>query len=348
MLNQFFIYKNRLLNNIKKIKSKNHNSLICAMVKANAYGVGADFVVKTFSPYVNFFGVSSLKEAEGISSLTSKKILIVSSLEKNKNLTNRFSYTCSSLADVLFLKRLHKKFNVHLKINTGMNRYGFSSLEEFSKALSIIKNSKLVLEGVFTHFATDDSYVNVQFKRFKQFIEIIKKNQLKPIIHADNSRVSEKYNHNLDMIRVGFNLYNNNKNGFKAVITIKSKIVQVNLIKSGDLVGYDKKYISKSNIRVAVIPVGYADGFLTLYRGMMIKLKNQDCEVLNVCMDCFMLDITKTSLKKGDIVYILNKQNPLSNYSNYSKLSEYEVMCNFSHIRSDKKLISSHRKYKQQ
>jgi len=61
-----------------------------------------------------------------------------------------------------------------------------------------------------------------------------------------------------------------------------------------------------------------------------------------------MLDITKTSLKKGDIVYILNKQNPLSNYSNYSKLSEYEVMCNFSHIRSDKKLISSHRKYKQQ
>jgi len=335
MLTKFVICKKNLINNVKQVKLKNPNSRICAMVKANAYGVGVKQVVKILNNHVDFFGVACFFEAKKIKNLTNKKILIVGALEKD-NINTRFSYTCSSLQDVKFLKKLNRKINIHLKINSGMNRYGFNNLAEFELALNEIKNSKLNLEGVFTHFATTDNFVKTQMEIFNKYIKIINQYKFKIIIHADNSSVNLKYNHNLNMVRIGFNLFNFNKYNFKSVVKIKSKIVQINNIKKGELVGYNKKYIANKNKKIAVIPVGYADGFSTKNIDLTIFVKNKYCKVLNVCMDCFMLDVTNLNIKKGDNIYILNKHNSLKKYSNHLKISEYEVMCNFSKIRADK------------
>ena len=131
------------------------------------------------------------------------------------------------------------------------------------------------------------------------------------------------------------------------VVSIKSQVVQVNKCVCGDIVGYNKRCVVTKPTKVAVIPVGYADGFLSSYIGLKIWVKGKLCEVLNVCMDCFMLDVSNLNIKKGDFVFLINKQNPLSKYSRYSNLSEYEVMCNFHNIRACKKLIFSHRHNKQ-
>lgn len=338
MINKMYIYKYNLINNIKQVKLNNPNSLVCAMVKANAYGVGQTKVVKILNDYVDYFGVACFFEAKKIKKLTNKKILIVGALERTR-LDRTFSYTCNSIEDVKYLIKKHERYNIHLKVNSGMNRFGFKNVKEFEQAVKLVKNSKLNIEGVFTHFATSDDYVDVQFKKFKEFLSVLKRYNIKTLIHADNSIVQEANNHNLDMVRVGFNLYNINNNKFLPAVEIVSKIVQINSVKKGELIGYDYRCVAKTNMRVAVVPVGYADGFDLKYIGLKLYIGKHLCKVLNVCMDCFIVDITNTDIKKGDNVYILNKQNSLKIYSTYSNILEYQVMTNLSNIRA-KRLIS--------
>ncbi len=335
MFNKLIISKQNLLNNLLKLKAKAKNTKLCAMVKANAYGVGAEFVVKTLTNHVDFFGVCCVLEAEEIAPLTDKPILITSALDR-EHINTRFSYTCNCVEDVCFLASLNQPIKVHLKINSGMNRFGTSSLKEFELCLNKIKSSKLVLEGLYTHFATSDKYVNTQLKKFNKFVALAKKHNLKTIIHTDNSSVFNLFNHKFDMARIGFDLYCNNKLGFNPVATIQTTIEQINKVKAGQLVGYDRRFVANKNIKVAVLPVGYADGFDMHYIGLNIDVDGKKCKVLNICMDCFMLDVGNTALKKGDKIYILNSANPLSNYANHSSTSEYEVMCKFGSIRAER------------
>ena len=246
----------------------------------------------------------------------------------------RFCYACSDLEDVEYLISSNKKIRIHLKINTGMNRFGFKSISEIRKVLRLIKNSRLILEGVFTHFATTNNFIDVQMNRFVKFIQVVKKYKKDVVVHADNSAVNEIKNHNLDMVRIGFNLYNNNQNNFKPVVTIKSKIVQINNIKKNECVGYSNRFVANKKMKIAIVPVGYADGFGLEFIGMEILVNFSNCKVLNVCMDCFMLDVTNLKLKKGDGIYILNNVNSLLTYASYSKLSEYQIMTNFSNMRA--------------
>ena len=335
MFNKFVIYKKNLINNINQIKAKNPQTKICAMVKANAYGVGEQQVVKILNKYVDFFGVANYVEALKIKNLTNKKILITSALDIT-HINKRFSYTCNSLQDIESLANLNKKINIHLKINSGMNRFGISSIEEAKQCLQKIAESKLILEGVYTHFATTDEYVSVQLKTFHKYVALTQKMGFNPIFHADNSHVFDKFNHNFQMVRIGFNLYNSSGLNYKPVVEIKTQIVQTNIVKKGQLVGYDRRFVASSRRVVAVLPLGYADGFDMRYLGLKLNISGSLCKVLNICMDCFMLDITKTNLKKDDRISILNSANPLSLYANYSSTSEYEVMCKFGNLRADR------------
>lgn len=333
MFNKFIISKKNLLDNLNLIKSHTNNKKICAMVKANAYGVGDIEVVKILNGHVDFFGVSNLYEAKRISKYTTSKILIVGALEK-REIDTRFSYTCSNLDDVIFLKNKKRKINIHLKVNSGMNRFGFSEEFEFLKALEEIKDSELNLEGIFTHFATNDSFVDSQNKKFIQFLNLVKKYNFSPIIHADNSVTSERKLHDYDMVRIGFNLYNNSKKGFKQVVEIKSQIVEIQHVKKGDLVGYAKRFIANKDMEIGIVPIGYADGFDMRYINFNLILNGKVCKVLNICMDCFMIDITNKGIKKGSELSICNKFNSLKRYADYSHTHEYEVMTKFSQLRA--------------
>lgn len=338
MFNEMIIHKSNLINNIKQVKGENQNSKICAMVKANAYGVGLNEVVLNIDKFVDFYGVACFFEAKNVSKLTKRPILIVGSLEKDC-VDKNFSYTCSTLDDIEFLTNLNCSIKIHLKINTGMNRFGFKDIREFKKALRLIKNSCLIFEGIFTHFATADEKVVEQMNLFLKFVNVARSFGFNPIVHADNSIVNEKFNHHLDMVRIGFNLFNRENGWFVPVVEIKSRIAQVQSVKKGELVGYDYRFVAKKNMKVAVIPFGYADGFDLKYIGKNIDVAGETCSVLNICMDCFMLDITNVDVKKGDEIYLVNKFNSLNSYAEYAETSVYEVMCKFSHARVDRTVI---------
>ncbi len=338
MINEFLISKTNLINNIKRVRLENTNSLLCAMVKANAYGVGMKEVVKVIDEFVDFYGVACFFEAIKLKRLTKKKILILGSLDF-KTIDPQFSYSCNCLDEVKALARQNRYINIHIKINTGMNRYGFNSIKEFKQALRIIAKSRLNLEGVYTHFATSDEFVKEQMNRLYPYVILAKKIKPSTIIHADNSSVNLHYNHHLDMIRIGFNLYNKTDFGFHSVVKIKSKIVQINNIKKGELVGYDYRFVANEDMKIAVIPFGYADGFDLSYIGLELLVNGSRCRVLNICMDCFMLDISKCNIKKGDDIFLLDDINSLKMYADYVNSSEYEVMTKFSYARVDRKLI---------
>lgn len=340
MINEILISKTNLINNIKQVRLNNPNSLLCAMVKANAYGVGMKEVAKIIDPFVDFYGVACFFEAKRLKKYTQKKILILGCPDDIK-IDPQLSYSCNSLDDVQTLLKRNKEINVHIKINTGMNRYGFCSLKEFRQALKLIKNSKLHFEGLYTHFATSDDYVKTQVYRFLPFIFLSKKMRFDPLIHADNSAVNLSHNHHLDMVRVGFNLYNKSGEGFRPVVSIESKIRQINFIKKGELVGYDYRFVAPKDMRIAVVPFGYADGFDMAFLGMEIHIKGEKCKILNICMDCFLVDVSNLKIKKGDDVFILNDINSLKMYADHINTSEYEIMTKFSYSRAKRKIINN-------
>ena len=305
------------------------------MVKANGYGVGDEQVVQVLNDYVDFFGVACFFEAQKIKNFTNKQILILGAVEQNF-IEEYFSYSCGDLEDLKILISSKKKIKVHLKVNSGMNRYGFKDIKEFKKALVIISQSDLELEGVFTHFATTDELVDVQMKIFKEFIKLCFKFGFKPIVHADNSFVNEKFNHHLDMVRIGFSLYNRSDGWFLPAVEIKSQIVQVQDVKKHELVGYNYKCVANKHMKVAIVPFGYADGFDMKFLGLELTVAGNKCKVLNILMDCFMLDITNTQIKKGDEIYLLNKSNSLKLYAEYAETSPYEIMTKFKNARAER------------
>ena len=96
---------------------------------------------------------------------------------------------------------------------------------------------------------------------------------------------------------------------------------------------------AKQNMKVAIIPFGYADGFDLKFIGIEIVVDNIKCKVLNICMDCFMLDVSNLKVKKGDEIYLLNKFNSLNNYAEYLETSSYEIMTKFSNARAERVVI---------
>lgn len=339
MFNKFMISKENLFNNLKQVKKNNPNSKICAMVKADAYGVGMCEIVKLLDNKVDYFGVACFFEAVEVRKLTDLPILIISPIgEIDFELCEKFNIEISinGIDDIKRIIKSNNKVGLHIKINSGMNRYGVKNESEYERMLKLIKKKNLPLKGLFTHFATKDDYVETQMKSFEEYLRIAKNFGLNPILHTDNSIVNLTSNHHLDIVRIGFNLYNKDENGFSPVVKIKSVIAHENFVHKGELIGYDKKYIADKNLRIGVVPVGYADGFLQGLKGFEIYNDGEFLSVLNICMDCFMLDISNTKLKVGDNIDILNHSNSLSRYAKYLNTNEYEIMTNFSKIRADR------------
>ena len=333
MFNLLKIDCKRLLYNLNIIK-KRTGSKICAMVKANAYGLGVKQVVKILNEKVEFLGVETADEADELAKLTNAKILIVGALQRGR--IKNYSYAVSSVEDLKYLIKKNKKINIHIKVNTGMNRFG-CNFKELKNMVEMIKNSQLNLEGVFTHFATSDRFSDLQYKRFMRAKRFILSQGLKPIFHADNS--ANLFKHDLDMVRIGFALYNECQI-FKPVASIDAKVLQIREIKAGELVGYDYNFVASQKMKIALVSLGYADGFSRKYIGMKLVINGQFCKVLNVCMDCFMLDVSALNLKVGDSLPILDDNNSLQKYANFAQFSPYEVMTNFGHIRAKRKITN--------
>ena len=155
-----------------------------------------------------------------------------------------------------------KKLCLHIKINSGMNRLGISDIQELKKCIKIfLHNKNLCFEGIYTHFSTldcDKAFFYKQFKKFKSLINEIP-SFFNPIKHIGGGAVIENLNKkelDLYMVRVGYKLYTTPN----SVLTITSKIIKIHELKYRDRVGYSNGYVCDKKTKIAVIPLGYADG----------------------------------------------------------------------------------------
>lgn len=340
-MKNLYINKNNLLYNLKVIKSKT-NTKICAVVKANAYGHGIKNICTILKGKVDFFAVASLEEALEIKSFdTTTKVLILGNCSNFVLASqNNISVAIFSLKQLEKLKknlRKIKKINIHLKIDTGMHRLGFSSILEFKQALKIIEKNKakIVVEGAFTHFATlrnDISYFRNQQKKFERYLKHLK-NYDNLITHGGGSLTS-MFSNNYDMLRFGIYLYGYGLNKLKPVMSVHSKIISIKQIKKNKNVGYSKSYITDKDCRVSVLPLGYHDGVPRNFINQYFYYKKQPIKILNVCMDMTIVELPE-NVKENVNITIFNNATKWAKILN---TNEHDILVSFNSFRGKKSI----------
>lgn len=330
-----YLSQKNLHSNLKIIKSKT-KAKICAVLKANAYGHGVCEICKSLFNKVDFFGVANLQEALEIRSFDkTTKILIMGKCENFVLASeNNISVTIFSKKEFSNLKKVISKIkniNIHLKINTGMNRIGLTKIEDFLYIISQIqKQKKFCLEGVFTHFSTlrnDIDYFRHSQEIFESFTSKIP-SSLKPIIHGGGS-LCLLYSNDYDMIRVGIFLYGYGLSSLKGVMSVKTKIIHTDHIIKNAFVGYSKAYIAENDMKIGIIPVGYADGIPRNFIGQFFEQKNKKFKILSVCMDMTILQIDEKT-KVNSIVDVFDNA---TSWSKILNTNEHDVLVNFSSFR---------------
>lgn len=285
----------------------------CAVVKANAYGHGYKEVCNGIADLVDYFAVANVKEALQVRALKLKKrILIlgkVSQADLPTLIKKGIRLTVDSLQDVEFISTaaadLSKRAYVHIKVNTGMNRLGVKTPLQLQTLLTQISNyANITVEGVYTHFATADSDNSYKLKRqnakFQAMLDVIDNKKI--IAHASNSSAflrSGKFCY--DMVRVGLAMYgytNSTKVALKPCLQVRAKVVKTQTLQKGESVGYGASFVATHRMQIAVVAIGYADGYARAYQNGVVLICGQKCPIVGrVCMDMLMCDITNLKLK---------------------------------------------------
>jgi len=308
--------------NIDELKKFFHpQANFMQIVKADAYGHGAFQISrKAIECGAVSLGVANMQEGlllryQGIKI----PIVILSPSMENEIeqiLENDLIPTISTFD---FAEKLNKsgKCKIHINIDTGMGRSGFNYKSALENINEIKKLENLEIDGIFSHFSSaeeDPEFTKLQFDRFEKILS--KLDYLPKFIHISNSSgVITFPNKFTNLVRLGllsYGIYSNtemkNKVKLKPVMTFKSCITQIKNAKKGDSIGYNRTYIASDNMKYAILPVGYADGYdyLLSNRGKVI-FKNKVCKIVGkISMDMTAIDVSKVAeAKVGDEVVLL-------------------------------------------
>jgi len=280
---------------VHKVKSMIGESKLCAMVKADGYGHGVIDVVKEISGIVDYFGVATVSEAMELREAGFDDPIVIVGKSDIDNIPwcvkNNVDFAVSTVGDFKKIaETITDEANIHIKINTGMNRFGLQSIKEIKEIKKIVRTHKnLNIKGIFTHFATKEEDRSFIDKQHSLFIKYVKALGDVDIIHCCNSFATINcpllYQ---DMVRCGFCLYGWEKD-FKPVLSIKSRLIAVYKVRAGDSAGYDRTFIFKNAGVVGVVPLGYADGFdRRLSNNFKVLVNGEFVNVIGrICMDVF-------------------------------------------------------------
>lgn len=294
------------------------NVKVCAVVKADSYGMGAVELSKIYlDHHVDMFAVAVISEAfELREEIKDKDILVLGYTPEefyddaiNNNITlSIYNYELAEKLNAV-AKSLDKKAKVHIKVETGMNRLGFLPTEENAEKVASIANMEnIIIEGAFSHQAKadekDKTTAHKQARRFLDFIKMLDERNVNiPIKHIANSAtIIDLPEYYLDMVRPGIILsgfYPSDEVKmdalkFEICVTLKARIANVKTIEAGEGVGYGHLFSAEKSTVVGTIPLGYADGYSRLLSNKgYIVVKGTKCPILGkVCMDQFMVDLS--------------------------------------------------------
>jgi alanine racemase len=322
-MNKIIINTKNLVYNIKRIKEKLNNKLFCAVVKADAYGHGIENIVPFIDEYVDYYAVANVKEGVLLRELTYKRILVLGSfLPDEIELACGSDLTLSVCSD-LRLKWLidaNKAVKIHIKVNSGMNRLGFSVDELEDVKHKIDGASNIILEGIFSHIFDNDNSESLcdQKNIFDKSIAIFGENI---ITHLSSSGGIDKIK-DYKMVRVGIAMYGYPQG--KKTMSIESTVVQITKINAGEKVGYGGRYTAKEEEYIATVPLGYYDGVpLALSNKGHVYIKGQKCPIVGrVCMDMMMIKVP-TNVCEGDYVLVFWSAK---NWAKIKGVHEWEIL----------------------
>ena len=363
-----------LQNNVTFLKKKmGKKVIISAVVKANAYGHGIEQIVPLFEKHgINHFSVFSYDEAIRVyNSLSESQTIMIMGWISDKNMADIiekgiefFIFNIERLQIALtYAKRLNIKVKIHLEAETGMNRSGLD-MDDLNRAISIIKENEEYINvvGFCTHLAGAESISNhpriqKQLKKYHKMLSVLETNDIKPQYkHVANSAASFIYpKARMDIVRIGIMLYGfwssievfiqyinsktNKTDPLERILSWKSQIMSIKEVRCGEFISYGISYLAQTNMKTALIPIGYASGYSrSLSNKGRVLIQGQRCSVIGVVnMNMIIADISNVSnVVVGDEVVIIGKQDDLeikvSAFSDISDQLNYEVLAHLSEL----------------
>lgn len=338
-----------LEHNFNEIKKLSKGKEILAVVKANAYGHDDKAVcLKLQELGVKYFGVSNLWEGEKLRQHGISGTILSFGYTDEDYFDELLEYDITQTAgSVQYAKELSDyalskgvKLPVHIKINTGMTRVGIESEEEL---LSVLALPGLDCKAAYTHFAVSDSLDenDVQYteKQQEKLLSIAKGKGL--LLHSQNSGgIVYHPDFEGDIVRAGVIMYGHCPNyplevpfEMKSVMTVKSVVSQLKTIPAGTQISYGRTFTADKEMTVAVIPIGYADGYFRDFssKGQML-INGVLCPVVGrVCMDQTIVDVSAVpNIKTGDTVYVYSDKCEQTGIDYNASLIDtigYELTC---------------------
>jgi len=330
-----------IAHNTRKIQSLvESNVSILASLKADAYGHGALKVARTvLLNGVSMLGVATISEATPLREAGIHAPILVFGYVPHWQMREAvrldLTITLYSIESAQALSRaaqaLSHTARVHVKVDTGMGRLGIRA-EHIAEVLKLIHGiihlPGLELEGIFTHFAMADTldltHARLQLTRFQGVLQAIEEEHIRPpLVHAANSAaiLSLPESH-FDMVRPGIALYGLDPSpevrlpvGFRPALSFKTQVAQVKVIPEGESISYGCSYTTDRPTRVAILPVGYADGFRrgpTNWGSVLVH--GQEAPLLGrICMDQCIIDVSHIpQVRVGDEVVLIGRQGEAS------------------------------------
>lgn len=311
---EFLVDAKEILLNLKRAKNNlNRNVKVCAVLKADAYGFGAKKIYELIKDNVDYFAVARLSEFLELKSFgLNKPCLILSPLfgvDLEIAISQGAELTVTNVDSIYVIddicKSCQTKAKVHLKVDTGMNRFGFKCLNDFKKALKIIKQKEnIVIVGLYSHLynAEDKEKTLKQRSKFIFYKKVINKYGFNPVCHLSSSKGLKDTQNQFNMVRLGFDLYHSNKH------KLVCKVIETKKIKKGETVGYNGDFVAKKDMFMAVCSIGYADGIFRQMKKSYVLINGIKCKIIgNICMDSIMIEIPKDNVNVGDMVVLFGK-----------------------------------------
>ncbi len=277
-MNELIIDKNDLLHNIEIIKNNNtdENYTIIAVVKANAYGMGLDSVKILKQQGIEYFAVSKYVEVLDFRKEYSDKLLLLTPYYDEEILSNLIDkdviLTIDSIKQAMLIDKIAKEKDVkvyaHIKVDTGLNRYGIK-YNDVNSIINIVNNTENIkYYGIYSHFsnslAKDEKFTKLQYDRFIKVIDELQEKGIDfKLKHICNSSAYFKYPEmHLNAARIGsaFIGVASNNNNLKKIGIFHTKVVKVQDVLPGDFIGYAKSYKVKTSMNIAILNTGYFDG----------------------------------------------------------------------------------------
>ena len=330
--------------NLAYIKSLAPSSKIMATLKANAYGHGLTLMASAFND-ADAFSVLTIDDAIELREAGfDKKILLLEGPFDHDDLNiasaYHFDMVIHSEYQLALIRQLekHKKINIHLKVNTGMNRLGFS-VEKVPKIYQQLKNDARVEEIIFmSHFANADikNGTDSQISQIDSLVKTFKE----PFSVANSAAIFNQISTQLDWVRPGIMLYGATPfdadlplDQLKPVMTLRSEIIAIQEIKKGEGVGYGNEFKASKDMRIGIVACGYADGYPRhAPSGTPIIVDGiQTRTVGRVSMDMIAVDIDDIpNVNYGSSVELWGENLSVDIVAQHAKTVGYELLCAIS------------------